>query len=249
MSSRDCKPNCVNARNSLYPTVVAGCSGSRDSQPPDSLAVDSTTTEPQISTTARVSFDITVPAFQSDALQVRLQWGDKDISAALVVAESWSAVDDFALDTENELVVTFNMENPDGVSGFSQIGGDLESSTLSFDHCVALYNRVNASYIVLACNTTGCVDSDAQAVTGTLDNPIGYFKASNTDSNDLFGDSVSLSEDGTTLAVGAEREGSAEPCINGDESNNSTGNAGAANIFTHGNGLWPPQTYIKSSNS
>ena len=79
-----------------------------DTETPDSVTLDPVTTEPQVAATTRVSFDITVPAFQSNALQVRLQWGDRDISAAFVVDETWSAVDDFPVDTENELVVTFN---------------------------------------------------------------------------------------------------------------------------------------------
>ena len=68
---------------------------------PDSAALIST----------RIEFDITVPAYQSNALQVRLQWGDKDISAAFVVDESWSVVDDFPVDTQNDLIVTFNDDN------------------------------------------------------------------------------------------------------------------------------------------
>ncbi len=140
------------------------------------------------------------------------------------------------------------MENPDGVSGFSQISGDLESSTLSFDHRVALYNRVNARYIVQACNATGCVDSDTQAVTGTLANAIGYVKASNTGFNDLFGDSVSLSADGSTLAVGAPGEDSAAIGVNGDQADNTALSSGAVYVFALSNGLWQQQAYIKASN-
>ena len=61
---------------------------------------------PELMTLAtRVDFDITVPAFQSNALQVRLQWGDRDISAGFVVDESWAVVVDFPTDTENTLFV------------------------------------------------------------------------------------------------------------------------------------------------
>jgi len=59
----------------------------------------------------RVEFDINVPAFQSNALQVRLQWGSMDILASFVVDESWSASADFPTNTENDLVVTFNDGN------------------------------------------------------------------------------------------------------------------------------------------
>lgn len=43
------------------------------------------------------------------------------------------------------------LENSDGVSGFTQISDDLEPTIQTFDHRVALYNRVNARYIVQEC--------------------------------------------------------------------------------------------------
>lgn len=49
-----------------------------------------------------------------------------------------------------------------------------------------------------------------------------YIKASNTDTYDRFGDSVALSGDGTTLAVGAAGEDSKATGIQGDESDNSS---------------------------
>jgi len=95
------------------------------------------------------------------------------------------------------------LENSDGVSGFSQISDDVEPGIQSFDHRVALYKRVNASYVVQSCNTSGCTDSNVVAVSGTLGQAIGYFKAANTEFEHKFGDRVSLSQDGNTLAIGA----------------------------------------------
>ena len=61
--------------------------------------------------TSRVDFDITVPAYQSDALQIRLIWGDKDITASWVVDETWAISDDFPVNTEHPLTVMFNDNN------------------------------------------------------------------------------------------------------------------------------------------
>jgi len=58
-----------------------------------------------------VDFDIRVPVYQSSALQVRLQWGDIDVLAGFIVDEIWAVVADLPVDTENELVVTFNDDN------------------------------------------------------------------------------------------------------------------------------------------
>lgn len=297
--------------------------------------------------TIRVGFDITVPAYMSNELQVRLDWGDINTTAEFIRDESWSITEIFPSNTENLLTVTFAdrnggiilgtvgntfrtgtgiseivqitadqfntdrwdsdndgvsnldellagrnpdgddipqpvqaalelvpdktfritwqtisnasfyriLENPDGVSGFSDISGQLNASTSSFDHRVTLYARVNAQYLVQSCNDQGCVDSEPVLVTGTLDTAIGYFKASNTDSKDRFGSAVSISADGNTLVVTAPLESSNARGINGDQNDNSATDmlrvdgAGAIYIFQRLDNTWQQQAYVKTSNS
>ncbi len=74
-----------------------------------------------------------------------------------------------------------------------------------------------------------------------------YLKASNTDTNDRFGFSVAIS--GDTLVVGADGEDSNATGINGGQSNNSAGDAGAAYVFTRDGTKWSQQAYLKASNS
>jgi FG-GAP repeat len=76
-----------------------------------------------------------------------------------------------------------------------------------------------------------------------------YVKASNTDSGDAFGTSVSLSGDGATLAVGATGEASASTGIDGDQADNSAFIAGAVYVFTRTAGAWSQQAYVKASNT
>lgn len=89
----------------------------------------------------------------------------------------------------------------------------------------ALFNRTNTRYLVQACISTGCVDSNELFITGTLEAAIGYLKASNNDSNssdfDGFGRSVNLSGDGQSLAIGASGEDSAAIGVNGNQLDNS----------------------------
>jgi hypothetical protein len=74
-----------------------------------------------------------------------------------------------------------------------------------------------------------------------------YLKASNTSGNDRFGETVALS--GDTLAVGADREGSAATGVNGDQSSNAAASSGAVYVFTRSGGAWSQQAYLKASNT
>ena len=76
-----------------------------------------------------------------------------------------------------------------------------------------------------------------------------YIKASNTDSSDQFGYSVSLSGDGNTLAVGANLEASSATGIDGDQSDNSALGAGAVYVYSREAGAWAQQSYVKASNA
>ncbi|VAW40533.1 Type IV pilus biogenesis protein PilO, partial [hydrothermal vent metagenome] len=71
--------------------------------------------------------------------------------------------------------------------------------------------------------------------------------ASNSQPGDMFGWSVAIS--GDTLVVGAYHEDSDATGVNGDESNNSTKNSGAAYVFTRTDGTWSQQAYLKASNT
>jgi trimeric autotransporter adhesin len=76
-----------------------------------------------------------------------------------------------------------------------------------------------------------------------------YLKASNTWAGDLFGSSVALSSDGSTLAVAAVGEDSAAPGINGDQSNDSARGSGAVYVFSRSGAAWRQTTYVKASNA
>ena len=74
-----------------------------------------------------------------------------------------------------------------------------------------------------------------------------YLKASNTEAGDKFGYSVAIS--GDTVVVGAPEEDSNATGVNGDQSDNSAGNAGAAYVFVRSSGTWTQQAYLKASNT
>ena len=82
---------------------------------------------------------------------------------------------------------------------------------------------------------------------GTTWSQQAYLKASNTDADDSFGRSVSLS--GDTLAVGVYGEDSSATGVNGSQSDNSLSNSGAVYIFTRSGRTWSRQAYLKASNT
>jgi cysteine-rich repeat protein len=84
---------------------------------------------------------------------------------------------------------------------------------------------------------------------GTTWSQQAYVKASNTDARDNFGNSVALSKNGSTLAVGAIGERSTAIGIDGDQANNSGVTAGAVYVFTRSGTAWSQQAYVKASNT
>lgn len=79
-----------------------------------------------------------------------------------------------------------------------------------------------------------------------------YIKPSNADVGDHFGNSLALSADGNTLAVGAPQEDSIAVGISADGSagsNNRAEDSGAAYLFTRSDGQWTQAAYIKASNA
>lgn len=141
------------------------------------------------------------------------------------------------------------LENPDGVSGFAQIGSNIAQGTQIFDHIVPLYARLNSQYILQSCNVNGCADSAPLVVNDNLVAAIGYLKASNTNPGDQFGWSLDLSSDGNTLAVGAYQEDSNVSGIDGNQMDNSASGSGAVYIFSRSGGVWSQQAYLKASNT
>ena len=74
-----------------------------------------------------------------------------------------------------------------------------------------------------------------------------YVKASNTEANDRFGESLAL--DGDTLAVGADAEDSAATGIGGDQGDNTAASAGAVYVYARDGATWTQQAYLKASNA
>ena len=67
--------------------------------------------DPLSQSSTRVEFSITVPAYQSNALQVQLMWHTNVFNASWVGDELWEASAEFPTSTEHELVVTFSDAN------------------------------------------------------------------------------------------------------------------------------------------
>lgn len=132
------------------------------------------------------------------------------------------------------------LENPDGASGFTQVSGDIPQGTQIFDYEVALYSRVNAQYILQSCDDSGCTDDTPILIDDNIAQAIGMFNADNTSSGDRFGNAVSLSADGNSLAIGADGE---------DGTNDSLESSGAVYVFVRSGNEWLQQAYLKAHNA
>ena len=140
------------------------------------------------------------------------------------------------------------MSDPDGSSGFTQVGNDIATTATSIDITISahLLDWSDARYILESCNGDSCQQSDQQSISSLILDAILYAKSSNSGTGDELGFSVALSEDGTTLAVGAPLEDGSSAGINQD-SNDNRQNSGAVYVFRNTSGTWAQEAYIKSA--
>jgi hypothetical protein len=114
---------------------------------------------------------------------------------------------------------------------------------------VGAYFEDGASAGVNQAVNEGATNSGAafvfRRVNGTDWEQEAYLKASNPGSADNFGFSVSI--DGDLAVVGALGERSNDGGVNGDDTNNTLSNAGAAYVFTRESGSWVQDAYLKAS--
>jgi hypothetical protein len=82
--------------------------------------------------------------------------------------------------------------NPDGISGFAQVGADVvaPATNVSLDVSVHTFKWPAALLRVEACNDTACTGSVALSTASAMLPAIGYLKAAGVDANDTFGTSV-----------------------------------------------------------
>ncbi|ANW23289.1 hypothetical protein BA953_03190 [Vibrio coralliilyticus] len=119
----------------------------------------------------------------------------------------------------------------------------------------SLADAITNDYFIMATDGSGNVSrSNEQSLSAsTVSQMIGYFKASNTEENDGFGRSVSLSKDGTMLAVGVPNEDSALTGVITDGREvadvSSAPSAGAVYLFGKESNNWKQIAYIKPSNT
>lgn len=123
------------------------------------------------------------------------------------------------------------LEDPDGISGFSQVGSDITPGKQSIDHVVSLYSRINARYILQSCNAKACANDAPVYISGELVNAVGSLRTSSTWYKWL-GFTLKLRTEGQALVLGAKwKDGKA-------------GWNGAIYIFNRSGGNWIEQAYL-----
>ena len=146
--------------------------------------------------------------------------------------------------------------NPDAASGFSLLQDSFPETSITITLPVHLTDWINARYSLEAYDASGnkLTESSPVSIRAVMLSSIGYFKASHAGTTDKFGDAVSLSADGNTLAVGTRWEDSSATgvCLGSNCSggiDNTAKNSGAVYVFSRNDGIWSQQAYVKASNT
>jgi len=209
----------------LFRVVVSNAFGSATSANA-TLGVSTATPGP-------VTVTLATPTVDAQPKQLALAWTLSGPGAgAITLIRAWLRPNDVAP----------YQQLPDMLSGTS--GTVLLPSTAALDWTQARI-RVQACTAALV-----CTDSNEQLLTqAILLGAIGYFKASNTFSGDMFGTPIALSADGNTLTVAALGEDSSATGIDGNQADNSASLSGAVYVFVRVGGNWSQQAYVKASNT
>jgi hypothetical protein len=140
------------------------------------VSVEDGTSPPAGSEAVEVSLDIMVPAYSSEALQVRVMSGDARVNAAFVVDESWSVTAELAANTDYPLSVVFFDDNgaitlasvetrfttsSDEVQEFQITADQFDSDRWDTDgDGTSNLDELRAGRDPLVADTPGAVDSD-----------------------------------------------------------------------------------------
>ncbi|HEY0634418.1 MAG TPA: FG-GAP repeat protein [Gammaproteobacteria bacterium] len=140
--------------------------------------------------------------------------------------------------------------NPDGSSGYEQVGSDTTTTSSVVQLPVHLTDWVNARYLVEAYDAGGALASSLPIdISPLMLDAIGYAKASNPGISDAFGYRLAISGDGNTLVIAAAGEDSNSVGIGGNQDDETATDAGAVYLFVRSGETWLQQTYIKASNT
>jgi hypothetical protein len=168
-----------------------------------------------------------ISAFQAGAVYVFIRSGTTWSQQAYIKASNTDAQDQFGYS------VAINSDGSRIVVG--ALGEDSNATGVNGDETNNLASFAGAAYVFVRSGTTWSQEA--------------YIKASNTGNSDGFGESVSISADGSRIAVGASGEDSNATGVNGNEADNSTSGSGAAYVFVRSGSTWTQEAYVKASNT
>ncbi|MBI2897007.1 MAG: FG-GAP repeat protein [Deltaproteobacteria bacterium] len=157
----------------------------------------------------------------SSARRSARPWAAAYVKASNTGVEDWFGYSVALSEGGTVMAVSARLED----SAATGVGGDQGSDLASQSGAVYVFRRSDSAWAQEA-----------------------YVKASNTDADDRFGESVALSADGGVLAVGATLEDSAATGVGGDEESDLALDSGAAYVFRFAGGAWAQETYVKASN-
>jgi hypothetical protein len=170
---------------------------------------------------------------------------------AIELSGQWGSTFDATKDTQTFAGSIVVQDVAVTVSGSSLSSATVNGTAVSLGKQTALLALpLGMTTVPVALTAGGGLSKTYQLVFdrgGSVLDQVVYGKASNTGASDQFGYSIALS--GDTLAVGAPQESSAATGVNGNQTDNAAGLAGAVYVFVRTGTTWTQQAYIKASNT